>query len=155
MNNFPTITAFYCLCCLFFTRYVKKLHLLVRLIFTPNWNCKLKDMFSVLLRLIHFPDFQQVAHTTVLKVHKKTCRFQSSLQRWFCGTLFMLYCIYIVHLCGQKLFLRKVFFFQLNQVLSHNLDHTDLFFGKEILAIILFSESFSSDTEPEKMKYLT
>lgn len=25
-----------------------------------------------------------------------------------------------------------------------------LFFGKEILAIILFSESFSSDTEPEK-----
>ena len=24
------------------------------------------------------------------------------------------------------------------------------FFGKEILAIILFSESFSSDTEPEK-----
>ena len=29
-------------------------------------------MFSVLLRLIHLLDFQQVAHTTVLKVHKKT-----------------------------------------------------------------------------------
>ena len=27
-------------------------------------------MFSVLLRLIHFPDFQQVAHKTVSKVHK-------------------------------------------------------------------------------------
>lgn len=69
MNNFPTIKL---PLLPFFTRYVKKLHLLVRLIFTPSWNCKLKGMFSVLLRLIPFLDFQQVAHTTLLKVHKKT-----------------------------------------------------------------------------------
>ena len=42
-------------------------------------------MFSVLLRLIHFLDFQQVAHTTLLKVHKKKREKRVAFSHHFSG----------------------------------------------------------------------
>ena len=57
-------------------------------------------MFSVLLRLIHFPDFQQVAHTTVLKVHKRV-----AFSHHFSGGFvehFLCYIAFISYACVVK-----------------------------------------------------
>ena len=111
MNNFPTIKL---PLLPFFTRYVKKLHLLVRLIFTPNWKCKLKGMFSVLLRLIHFLDFQQVAHTTLLKVHKKNVKNVSLLVITsavvFWNTFYVILHLYRTLVWSKALFKESILF---------------------------------------------
>ena len=106
MNNFPTIKL---PLLPFFTRYVKKLHLLVRLIFTPNWKCKLKGMFSVLLRLIHFLDFQQVAHTTLLKVHKKNVKNVSLLVITSAVVFWNTFYVIILHLYRTLVWSKALF----------------------------------------------
>ena len=114
-------------------------------------------MFSVLLRLIHFLDFQQVAHTTLLKVHKKTSKNVSLLVITsavvFWNTFYVILHLYRTLVWSKALFKESILFLAESRSVPQFGPHR-LFFGKEILAIILFSESFSSDTEPEKMKYL-
>ena len=58
-------------------------------------------MFSVLLRLIHFLDFQQVAHTTVLKVHKKRQKRVAFSHHFSGGFLehFLCYIAFISYAC--------------------------------------------------------